>query len=146
MACYGFASGSPGALLVGAALFVFASSLLLTLERQRNQPEMLRQNLAKLEHERDQLLAANERYRNDNIVLRTMDVAFRDILNLADERTHGQMRILFERGALTPHVTDDIRGAPRQPDTLRSEFAGDNSRPRAGPDLFSARAMPIAAH
>ena len=97
MACYGFASGSPGALLVGAALFVFASSLLLTLERQRNQPEMLRQNLAKLEHERDQLLAANERYRNDNIVLRTMDVAFRDILNLADERTHGQMRILFEQ-------------------------------------------------
>ena len=98
--CYGLASGSPRALLVGTALFVLISSLLLTrarLERHRNQPELLRQNLAKLEHERDALLAANERYRNDNIVLRAMDVAFRDILNLADERSHGQMRILCEQ-------------------------------------------------
>jgi hypothetical protein len=86
--------------LLGAALFVFASSLLLTrgrLEQQGNQPEMLRQNLAELEHERDQLLEANERYRNDNIVLRTMDVALRDILNLSDERSQGQLRILVEQ-------------------------------------------------
>jgi hypothetical protein len=109
--------------LLGAALFVFASSLLLTrgrLEQQGNQPEMLRQKLAKLEHERDQLLAANERYRNDNIVLRTMDVAFRDILNLADERSHGQMRILVEQiaGQLAEWLTEQMDwGCKREPET-----------------------------
>ena len=53
--------------------------------------------LAQVESERDVLAAANERLRDENIQLRAMDVAFRDLLNFADERSQGQLRILVEQ-------------------------------------------------
>lgn len=57
---------------------------------------VLRQ-VAQVERERDLLAAANERLRNENIQLRAMDIAFRDLLNFADERAHGQLRVLVEQ-------------------------------------------------
>jgi hypothetical protein len=39
-------------------------------------------------------MAANMELRNDNVALRSMDVAFRDVLNLADERSYGQLHDL----------------------------------------------------
>jgi NADP-dependent 3-hydroxy acid dehydrogenase YdfG len=53
--------------------------------------------LARVERERDALAAANERLRDENVRLRAMDVAFRELLNFADERSHGQLRILVEQ-------------------------------------------------
>jgi hypothetical protein len=83
--------------LFGAGLGVFAigSGLLCNaLRGSGRQLAMLRQLLDSVECERDALVAANVDLRNDNVALRSMDVAFRDVLNLADERSHGQLRNL----------------------------------------------------
>ena len=52
--------------------------------------------LAESERHRDQLAAANEELARTNLELRTVQVAMTDVLNLADERTHGRMRELIE--------------------------------------------------
>ncbi len=83
--------------LFGGGLGVFAvgSGLLCSaLRGSGRELAALRQLLVGVECERDALLAANVELRNDNVALRSMDVAFRDVLNLADERSHGQLRNL----------------------------------------------------
>jgi len=52
--------------------------------------------LADSERARDDLSAANEELARANLELRTMQVAMADLLNFADERTHGRMRELIE--------------------------------------------------
>jgi hypothetical protein len=58
--------------------------------------QALQGRLARVERERDALAAANDRLRSGNIQFRAMDVAFRDLLSFADERSHGQLRLLIE--------------------------------------------------
>jgi hypothetical protein len=45
----------------------------------------------------DELAAANEELARTNLELRTTQLAMADVLNLADERTHGRMRELIEK-------------------------------------------------
>jgi hypothetical protein len=47
-----------------------------------------------IQRERDHLRDANIDQRS-NAEIRAMDIAFRDLLNLADERSHGQVRALI---------------------------------------------------
>ena len=96
-ASFGLASMRLEAPLFGVGLGVFAvgSGLLCSaLRGSGRELAALRQLLVGVECERDTLLAANVELRNDNVALRSMDVAFRDVLNLADERSHGQLRNL----------------------------------------------------
>lgn len=96
-ASFGLASMRLEAPLFGVGLSVFAvgSGLLCgALRGSGREPAALRQLLVGVECERDALLAANAELRNDNVALRSMDIAFRDVLNLADERSHGQLRNL----------------------------------------------------
>ena len=58
--------------------------------------ERLDQALAEAERRRDHLTATNEELPRANVQIRTLHVAFSDLLNLADERTDGRMRELIE--------------------------------------------------
>jgi hypothetical protein len=96
-ASFGLASMPVEAPLFGAGLGVLSvgSGLLcIALRGSGRELATLRQLLVGVECERDALLVANVELRNDNVALRSMDVAFRDVLNLADERSHGQLRNL----------------------------------------------------
>lgn len=52
--------------------------------------------LREVERERDDLAAANAELQRANVAIRAMHLAFAELLNLADERSHGQMRELIE--------------------------------------------------
>ncbi len=101
VACYGLLEQRRGLALValfasvsiGVAMALRARDSILTAEDVHGR---LGQALSQSERARDELATANEELARANLELRTMHVAFADLLNLADERTHGRMRELIE--------------------------------------------------
>jgi uncharacterized protein YhaN len=85
--------GLVPSVLIGVALALRARSSIRTAEAAYGR---LENALADSERVRDQLTAANEELARTNLELRTIQVAMADVLNLADERTHGRMRELIE--------------------------------------------------
>jgi hypothetical protein len=53
-------------------------------------------SLADIERARDDLALANEELARANARVQAMQIAHAELLNLADERTHGRMRELIE--------------------------------------------------
>jgi hypothetical protein len=71
----------------GFGVFAIGAGLLcIALRASQRELAKLRQLLACIESDRDELSAVNMELRDDNVALRSMDVAFREVLNLADER------------------------------------------------------------
>ena len=79
--------------VVGGAMALRARESIRTAEDAYSR---LDRALADAEHARDELILANEELRKANVQLQAMQIALRDALNLADERTHGRMRELIE--------------------------------------------------
>lgn len=101
VACYGLLEGSGALALIGifASVSIGVAMALRARDSIRTAEDAytrLDQALSESEHARDQLATANDELGRANLELRTMHVAFADLLNLADERTDGRMRELIE--------------------------------------------------
>ncbi|MGH3025527.1 MAG: hypothetical protein ACRDLR_03690 [Gaiellaceae bacterium] len=101
VAAYGQVAGSRSLTLVGlgAALAIglaMASRGREAIRTAEGAYERLDESLAETERAHDQLAIANEELRRANIQIRTIHVAYADLLNLADERTNGRIRELIE--------------------------------------------------
>lgn len=84
------------ALLVSVIAFGVIFALYDGGTRLRQRCDDLEERLAAAVRERDLLAFGNDELRRRNVELRTMHVAFADLLNLVDERTHGRVRDLVE--------------------------------------------------
>jgi hypothetical protein len=85
--------GLTAAAAIGLALALRAGESIRTAEAAYRR---LDRSLAESERARDALVVANRELADANVQSRTMQVAFADLLNLADERTEGRMRELIE--------------------------------------------------
>jgi hypothetical protein len=117
-ALYGLAADKPAVALVGvaagawigAAMAFRARSSIRTAETAYDRLDEAHRDS---ERSRDELAAANHELARANVELRTLHVAMADVLNLADERTHGRMRELIEdtgedlAGLLEEHMKEE---------------------------------------
>jgi hypothetical protein len=78
---------------IGLALALRAGESIRTAEAAYRR---LDRSLAESERACDALVVANRELADANVQSRTMQIAFADLLNLADERTQGRMRELIE--------------------------------------------------
>jgi hypothetical protein len=100
-ALYGLVAEKPAVVLVGvvtgawigAAMAFRARSSIRTAETAYDRLDEAHRDS---ERSRDELSIANQELGRTNVDLRTLHVAMADLLNLADERTHGRMRELIE--------------------------------------------------
>ena len=93
--------GLSGSVAIGVAMAARARAAIRTAEEAYRQ---LNRSLADTERARDALALANEdlaRANNDlahaNVQIQAMDIAFVDLLNLADQRTNGRLSELVEQ-------------------------------------------------
>jgi low affinity Fe/Cu permease len=107
-----------------AVVTVLAVLLMQNSANTRRELISLRQTLLRTRRELDQLRDANTELQRSNAEIRAMDIAFRDLLNLADERSHGQMRALIATtgAALTQLLEEELacEPQPRKPLAVRS--------------------------
>jgi hypothetical protein len=121
VACYGLLIESHGLALVGVVTSV-AIGLSMALRARESirtaedAYQRLDRALAETERARDELATANEELGRANAEIRAMQIAFADLLNLADERTHGRMRALIEDtgGELAELLEDQIEPKRRR--------------------------------
>jgi cell shape-determining protein MreC len=76
----------------------------------------LQRTAFRIRRERDQLRDANIDLQRRNAAIRAQEIAFRDLLNLADERSHGQMRALISTtgAALADLLEAQLARAPQR--------------------------------
>jgi hypothetical protein len=105
--------GLVSSMWIGVAMAFRARSSIRTAEEAYGR---LDNALADSERARDQLAAANEELARTNLELRTTQLAMADVLNLADERTHGRMRELIENtgGELAELLEHELERSRRQ--------------------------------
>jgi len=115
-ALYAFVADKPAVVLVGvvtgawigAAMAFRARSSIRTAESAYDRLDEAHRDS---ERSRDELSIANQELARTNVELRTLHVAMADLLNLADERTHGRMRELIEEtgGELAEMLEQELR-------------------------------------
>jgi hypothetical protein len=105
--------GLVASVWIGVAMAVRARSSIRTAEEAYGR---LDSALADSERARDQLAAANEELARTNLELRTTQLAMADVLNFADDRTHGRMRELIENtgGELAELLEQELERSRRQ--------------------------------
>ena len=85
--------GLVASVSIGAAMALRARAAIRSAE---NAYSRLDNSLADVERARDDLALANEELARVNARVQAMQIAHAELLNLADERTHGRMRELIE--------------------------------------------------
>ena len=100
-AFYGLLADSSVLVIVGVVMAVWIGVAMALRARDsirtaEDAYRRLDEALADSERSRDDLATGNEELARANLELRTMHVAIADLLNLADERTHGRMRELIQ--------------------------------------------------
>lgn len=85
--------GLTASVSIGAAMALRARAAIRSAE---NAYGRLDRSLADVERARDELALANEELGRANAHIRAMQIVHAELLNLADERTHGRMRELIE--------------------------------------------------
>lgn len=101
VAGYGLAVDAGGLALVGLAASVSIGAAMALRARAairsaEDAYSRLDHSLADIERARDDLALANEELSRANARVQAMQIAHAELLNLADERTHGRMRELIE--------------------------------------------------
>ena len=85
--------GLVASVSIGAAMALRARAAIRSAE---NAYSRLDESLADVERARDDLTLANEELARSNARVQAMQIVHAELLNLADERTHGRMRELIE--------------------------------------------------
>jgi hypothetical protein len=85
--------GLTASVSIGAAMALRARAAIRSAE---NAYARLDRSLADVERARDELALTNEELARANARVRAMQITHAELLNLADERTHGRMRELIE--------------------------------------------------
>lgn len=121
VAFYGYATGARPVAVIGvvASVTVGVAMALRAREAIRAAEEAyarLDHALAEAERSRDQLIVANQELARANARVQATHIAYADLLNLADERTHGRMRELIEAtgGELAELLEEELEQARRR--------------------------------
>lgn len=105
--------GLVASVSIGAAMALRARAAIRSAESAYTR---LDRSLADIERARDDLSLANEELARANVRVQAMQIAHAELLNLADERTHGRMRELIEEAGteLADLLEDELERARRR--------------------------------
>src|SRR5207237_4611178 len=104
--------GLAAGVAIGVAMTLRARAAIRSVEHAYRRLDAA---LVETEDARDELARANEELLHANAQIQAMNIAYGDVLNLADERSDGRMRALIEdtAGELVEFLEEQMK--PRRP-------------------------------